>query len=336
MKIPSCITPNVLTIFRIILTVVILSIIGIPTLTMRIMVCVLFIIAALTDFFDGYLARKTGMITAFGKIADPLADKFLILGLYIAYWKLGVFSMWWLLPILVREVVVTALRFILLARGKVIAAERMGKIKVGFQIASIGAAWLFVLVSDYAAENIMVFFFALVYITLFGSIFFTVYSGITFLRKNSAAFVDVGIARCISSVCYVGWFSKCPGTIGSLAAVILYVFIRDNNVAVMSAITLVCIIGVWSARETARQLNDPDPGEVVIDEVAGQFIAYLFIPFSALTVVLGFVLFRFFDILKPWPIKKLEHIPHGVGIMLDDIVAGIFANIVLQIVLLIL
>ncbi|HEY9048757.1 MAG TPA: phosphatidylglycerophosphatase A [Ohtaekwangia sp.] len=103
----------------------------------------------------------------------------------------------------------------------------------------------------------------------------------------------------------------------------------DNGV--MLLISLIIIdIGVWSANGVEGEWGK-DSSRVVIDEVAGMVITLLFIPLTWITIAAGFVLFRAFDILKPFYIRKLEAVPGGWGVMLDDIAAGIYANIVMQI-----
>jgi len=82
-------------------------------------------------------------------------------------------------------------------------------------------------------------------------------------------------------------------------------------------------------------LDQSDPREIVIDEVAGFLLTMLFLPCSWLTISLGFIFFRFFDILKPYPIKQLEKLRGGFGVVLDDLAAGLYANIIVRIILLI-
>jgi len=100
------------------------------------------------------------------------------------------------------------------------------------------------------------------------------------------------------------------------------------ELVVVMAITLV---GTWAASRTEKLSGLKDPGKVVIDEVAGQFIALLPVPFMVGTawwaMILAFILFRFFDIVKPYPARKLESLPGGLGIMLDDVTAGVYAAI---------
>lgn len=94
---------------------------------------------------------------------------------------------------------------------------------------------------------------------------------------------------------------------------------------------LLSLVGTWAASQTERFSKTKDPGIVVIDEVAGQYIALLPVPFlfdpAWWTVIVAFVLFRFFDIVKPYPARKLEDIKGGLGVMADDLIAGVYAGI---------
>ena len=127
------------------------------------------------------------------------------------------------------------------------------------------------------------------------------------------------------------WFgSGClpiaPGTFGTLAAVPL-ILVLNNFGIWYSAITLLIVVGIalWSAGLTQDLLEEKDPSEIVIDEVAGFLLATALLPFSWLSFGLVFFLFRFFDILKPYPIKHLERLRGGIGIVADDLLAGLYA-----------
>jgi phosphatidylglycerophosphatase A len=125
------------------------------------------------------------------------------------------------------------------------------------------------------------------------------------------------------------WFGSglspiAPGTAGSLGAIPLYVMlIRGGRPTVAVAALLTTVVGVWASTRVARRLERKDPQVVVIDEVAGMLVTMLpFDSFSLRGLLVGFVLFRLFDAIKPWPIRKLERLPEGWGIVLDDIAAG--------------
>lgn len=116
-----------------------------------------------------------------------------------------------------------------------------------------------------------------------------------------------------------------PGTWGSLAAVIgwwLWLQYIDPLVFIVLIITIF-IIGVFATNIIIDHTGEKDPSRVVIDEVAGQWLGLLMLPDGMLYIAGAFILFRFLDILKPWPIRQLEQIPKGWGVMLDDMLAGL-------------
>lgn len=123
-----------------------------------------------------------------------------------------------------------------------------------------------------------------------------------------------------------------PGTFGSLAGLPLVLFCALFGDAFYSVITLfACVAGVYLCGKTAEDMGVHDHGSIVWDEVAGILITFLFVPLSLWTLSAGFLLFRVFDILKPWPIGPIDKTLHGgTGIMLDDIIAGIMACVCLH------
>jgi len=141
----------------------------------------------------------------------------------------------------------------------------------------------------------------------------------------------------IASVFYIGFIPGAPGTYGAIVTAIIYWALSQRSQRFIpelhiSALCLISIIGVLTAAEMERSTGVEDPSYVIIDEVAGQLVAYLFLPPNLLTIIVGLVAFRVFDIWKPFPIGKLEALGNGVGVMADDLLAGVYANIVLQIV----
>lgn len=122
-----------------------------------------------------------------------------------------------------------------------------------------------------------------------------------------------------------------PGTMGTLVAIPLYLFLAKVNIVVYSVLTLIAVLGgIQLCTYAAEKLEVHDFGGIVWDEVAGFLITMWIVPFSWQAVAAGFILFRFFDIVKPWPIKWIDHkVSGGLGIMLDDVLAGLFAAVVL-------
>jgi len=137
----------------------------------------------------------------------------------------------------------------------------------------------------------------------------------------------------------IGRLHPGPGTWGSAATVLLWVaasHVINPNFRTPAAIALavvVTLIGIPAATQVARAYATKDPQFVVIDEVAGQLIALIAVPLAWKTFLAGFILFRAFDILKPPPVRQLERLPEGTGIVLDDVAAGLYALAVMQLLL---
>ncbi len=134
-----------------------------------------------------------------------------------------------------------------------------------------------------------------------------------------------------------GLFPRAPGTVGTVASMVLWAPVVLNDLPWWARLLLVGVVfvtGTWAADRAAVLLGKDDPKEVVIDEVAGQGVALLFAPALPWTLVVGFVLFRIFDIAKPWPVSWADRKVHGgLGIMLDDILAGGYALLIMTLLL---
>ena len=136
-----------------------------------------------------------------------------------------------------------------------------------------------------------------------------------------------------------GFLKPGPGTYASAATVALWLlaaFLLHHNtqyllLATLLALALSIALGIPAATRVARESQRKDPGFVVIDEVAGQLLALLFLPPDWPHALLALLLFRFFDILKPPPIRRLESLPEGTGIVVDDLAAGLYALLLAQI-----
>lgn len=141
----------------------------------------------------------------------------------------------------------------------------------------------------------------------------------------------------LATVFGLGLVPLAPGTAGSLAAVLFYKAALHALAWPVYLLLVVVLFGVGAAAAArhAAELGRPDPGRIVVDEVCGQLVACAFLPASWIAVAVVFALFRFFDIIKPWPIRKLEGLPGGWGIMADDVGAGLAAAALARLVLLV-
>jgi phosphatidylglycerophosphatase A len=140
------------------------------------------------------------------------------------------------------------------------------------------------------------------------------------------------LALLVSTAGYVGFFPVAPGTAGSLAALALYAMLRwvGEPVVETAAIVVVFAAGVWASSRAERLLGTEDPGPVVIDEVLGMLITLAWMPLSITAVGVGFLCFRVFDVVKPYPARQLERAPGGWGIMLDDAMAGVYGHLAIR------
>ena len=130
-----------------------------------------------------------------------------------------------------------------------------------------------------------------------------------------------------------GYAPVAPGTAGSAVGVLLYFMTWKWTLASQLALLLVVsILGVWASHEAARHFGSEDPGPVVIDEVAGQLLTLIFAGGSPVTLLVGFLLFRALDIVKPWPARRFEDLPGGLGIMADDLMVGFYGRAILLVV----
>jgi phosphatidylglycerophosphatase A len=136
----------------------------------------------------------------------------------------------------------------------------------------------------------------------------------------------------------VGYLPLMPGTFGSVVGIGLFLLLRSWPLQLV-AIGLVTWAGIWAGSRTERIMRLKDPGKVVVDEVAGQMIALLPLSLFAVSskawIIISFILFRLFDIFKPYPARRLEALPSGQGIMMDDLVAGAYAAVIVALLIMV-
>ncbi len=137
----------------------------------------------------------------------------------------------------------------------------------------------------------------------------------------------------IATGLYVGKLPKAPGTWGSLVAILPWLLVKDIELShYLLLLVAIFILGFFTAGSAEKILNSPDSGSIVIDEILGMFITLTLAPNHPIAWLFGFLFFRFFDILKPFPVSWFDtHIHGGIGIMMDDVIAGLYALLCLQI-----
>jgi len=139
----------------------------------------------------------------------------------------------------------------------------------------------------------------------------------------------------IATAGYCGYFPVAPGTAGSAAGLLVYALVwwSGSRVVEVGLIAALFAIGVWAGTIAERYFGGVDPGPIVMDEVVGMLITLAFIPVGITGALTGFLLFRVFDVIKPYPAGRLEALHGGLGVMADDAMAAIYANLSLRLAL---
>lgn len=182
--------PNKLTILRIFLTFIFIILISLTGLSPKIAAFIVFILASLTDYFDGYLARRNNQVTDFGKLMDPIADKILILSAFLAFVQMQLISAWMVVIIFSREALITGLRIFAISKGKVLEAEAAGKHKTVSQMVAIFIIFVFIIFKEtllrfYSwGQTIDAIFRISIFVLMFITVILTVISGLSYLWRN--------------------------------------------------------------------------------------------------------------------------------------------------------
>jgi phosphatidylglycerophosphatase A len=131
---------------------------------------------------------------------------------------------------------------------------------------------------------------------------------------------------------YLGYVPIAPGTFGSAAGLIVFAAVRWANSPALelALIAFLFAIGVWSANAAEKHFGGVDPAPVILDEVVGMLITLALIPVNLPGAIVGFLLFRLLDVIKPWPANRLEALPGGLGVMADDAMAALYGNVVMR------
>ena len=135
----------------------------------------------------------------------------------------------------------------------------------------------------------------------------------------------------IATCAHVGYAPFAPGTWGSAVGLLVYYLVRvQGSTAIeLAVIAVMMVIGLWAATEAEHHFGGIDPGPVVIDEVIGMLITLALHPVNVFGAVVGFLIFRLLDVVKPWPARRLELLPGGFGVVLDDAMAGVYGNLLM-------
>lgn len=290
----------------------------------------LFVLGVATDYWDGWIARRDNRVSDVGKLLDPAMDKILILAPLAAFSQLGFYSPWWIVPVFAREIAVTFCRIGWMMEGRAVGAENLGKLKFGFQAVLVGLCFLLLFSLDYSWPFALAKMLRLLlWVSLAGSVLLTLVSGASFFLANRDLLKTTGFARYTSAL-GVGLLPVVPGTWGSLLGLVLVYLVSWNAGLYLGVFLVLVLLGRWAVGRL--DLNkEKDPFFVTVDEACGIFVTFFRIPLHPFSAILGFVLFRVFDVIKPYPVRKFEKLPGYWGILTDDLAAGVYAWLILKI-----
>lgn len=340
---------NALSLMRIFLTPVFIWLLLQETLTSITLAVIVFTIAAISDSCDGYFARKFNIVSDLGSFLDPMADKILTIGAYGAFWSLGMVPLWFIILLVSRDIIVTKLRTLLLQQGTPLQTSSLAKWKTFLQFLVLYVLFFYVVVhyDEQASKALLVYVGYFAKILIYGIALLTAYTGFDYLYKArkflwhwvmgryhirsvpSAIKVPFAI-DVIASWGYVGYVPYVSGTVASFVTVVLFYFLPEvSRFCLLLAAVILFGIGWWSSACYERYSGVKDSSKIVIDEVVGMMIPLLFIPKTMWWYGLAFILFRFFDISKAYPISLVEEkVSGGLGVMLDDVAAGLYAGVI--------
>lgn len=145
----------------------------------------------------------------------------------------------------------------------------------------------------------------------------------------------IRLAFAIATVFKAGYIPIAPGTVGSIIGLLVFWLIKDyaSFTIEMFVAAALFFAGVWASTIVEQVLERHDPGVVIVDEVVGMLVALMLLPSTITVIFLAFLLFRVFDIIKPYPARWCEQLSRGWGIMMDDVVAGLYVNVLIHIIL---
>ncbi|MCR4421364.1 MAG: phosphatidylglycerophosphatase A [Exilispira sp.] len=367
--------PMILTILRFILVIPYIIFLLLDKPLYMIISLVIYILASITDWLDGFFARKFNAVSQLGAFLDPLADKILTLSAFIIFsLKQYVYLPFFLVFILFfREYFVTMMRVEIDISNKFekgiekkeekdkikFVTSKEAKFKTAFQMFTILVFYLFYVINKkYLHITFLtdaLFYLSYIPLLLFSiSIILAYYSSIKYVL-NYPNFALETLTKTVSTFFYTGYFPIASGTFTSFLTLIIFNLLKPSLLVLLLSIIILFIFGLIFSSKLEKKLMIKDPSIIVIDEVVGMLISLiplvLFFEFNSFFVnllnieKLGFdkfintkyfyifisfiifIIFRFFDILKPFVIKKVQKISGGFGIMIDDILSA-FATII--------
>ncbi|GAB1430795.1 hypothetical protein MASR2M18_16290 [Ignavibacteria bacterium] len=304
---------------------------------------IIFFVGALTDYADGWLARKRGEVTSFGVFFDPLADKILVSAAFFGFAEADILPLWLVVTVIVRDVITTLLRSYADAVGQPVVTSRAAKAKTFLQMSFVvwllALAWLGTANFTFSAHALSLLKSDITLYAMAAVTIYTVWTGAEYLwvnRETTRSFFVKDMreytSEWLATGFGIGYWPFMPGTFGSLAALSTAIVIHNHSFFLFLACAAI-LIGLWAIPPAERKYGKDD-SRIILDECVGMWIvlSWPFVPISIFWSLLGFALFRIFDILKPFPISWANSKNGVIWVLTDDVLAAVAAVIFLHLI----
>jgi CDP-diacylglycerol--glycerol-3-phosphate 3-phosphatidyltransferase len=321
--------PNILSLFRVFIAPVVYHMIISGDSLLRLYALILFSFGAITDYLDGFIARKWGNTSSFGTFLDPIADKILTNAALLALMNEHIIDVWIILVIIGRDVFMTLFRVYADRVGQPIRTSFTAKAKTAIQLVfTIGMLLLLAFDSERG-----LYYQLITYInwTIWSIAIITVFTSFEYLIQNRKLLQSLsqepllpGIHTMIATFFGVGYSPLAPGTVATLfATLILLIPFNHFHLFILTCITL--LVSIASIRYVEKQSGN-DAALIVIDEVIGMWLILSFplIPHTPISILTAILLFRIFDVFKPFPINLVNKQKGAFWVLSDDILAALF------------
>lgn len=321
--------PNLLSLLRVFIAPIVYQMIISSDATLIFYALIIFSIGAITDYLDGFLARKWGDTSSFGSFLDPIADKILTNSALLALMSIHIIDAWMIAIIIARDVLMTLLRVYADRVDRPIKTSITAKIKTALQLVfTIGI--LFILSFD-ANREYLSKLDSIIDITVWSIVILTVFTSLEYIVQNRELIrlllkepLLPGTHTMIATFFGIGYSPLAPGTVASFSAVLILLFpITHFQLFILSSI--IFLISFASIRFIESKYGN-DASIIVIDEVIGMWfiLSMPVISHTPMSVLLSLVIFRVFDIAKPFPINVINRRKGPFWVLADDILAAIF------------
>lgn len=321
--------PNILSLLRVVIAPIVYQMIISGNQVYIFYALMIFSFGAITDYLDGFIARKWGDTTSFGSFLDPIADKILTNAALLALMSIHVIDEWMIIVIIGRDILMTLLRVYADRVDKPIKTSYTAKIKTALQL-TFTICILLLLSFDLSGQILTKYTFLIDW-SIWIIVLITVYTSIEYVIQNISLIQQLvnepiipGIHTMIATFFGIGYSPLAPGTVASFAAVLILLFPVSQ-----SFLLIICCITIGLSIPAIQYIEKKygnDASLIVIDEVIGMWLILSFpiVSHSPTSIVLAIFLFRIFDVFKPFPINLINRRKGAFWVIADDILAAIF------------